>query len=63
MPRSLTERERQAFLVEPHIGVLSVASETADRPPLAMPLWYGYQPGGMLSFFTGTQAARQGSVS
>ena len=54
MPRPLTEEERQAFLAEPHVGVLSVASED-DRPPHTVPTWYGYQPGGNLSFFTGTQ--------
>lgn len=54
MTRQLTEHERQAFLAGLHIGVLSVASDT-DRPPLAVPLWYHYQPGGDITFFTGTQ--------
>jgi nitroimidazol reductase NimA-like FMN-containing flavoprotein (pyridoxamine 5'-phosphate oxidase superfamily) len=40
MPRQLTERERQEFLAEPHIGVLSVASDD-DRPPLTVPVRYG----------------------
>ena len=57
MPRPLTEQERQEFLAEPHVGVLSVASDT-DRPPLTVPLWYSYQPGGHLSFFTGTQGRK-----
>jgi nitroimidazol reductase NimA-like FMN-containing flavoprotein (pyridoxamine 5'-phosphate oxidase superfamily) len=57
MPRPLTERERQAFLAEPHIAVLSVASDDG-RPPLAVPLWYGYEPGSNLTFFTGTQGRR-----
>ena len=57
MPRQLTERERQEFLAEPHIGVLSVASDD-DRPPLTVPVWYGYRPGGNVSFFTGTQGSR-----
>ena len=57
MPRPLTEQERQEFLAEPHVAVLSVASDT-DRPPLTVPLWYGYQPGGYLSFFTGTQGRK-----
>src|SRR5438874_11348730 len=57
MPRPLTEQERQEFLAEPHIAVLSVASDT-DRPPLTVPLWYGYQPGGHISFFTGTQGRK-----
>ena len=57
MPRQLTERERQEFLAEPHIGVLSVASDD-DRPPLTVPVWYGYRPGGNASFFTGTRGRK-----
>ncbi|HEX8771375.1 MAG TPA: pyridoxamine 5'-phosphate oxidase family protein [Acidimicrobiales bacterium] len=57
MPRRLTERERQEFLAEPHIGVLSVASDD-DRPPLTVPVWYGYRPGGNVSFFTGTRGRK-----
>ncbi len=53
----LSEHDREAFLAEPHIGVLSVASD-GDRPPLAVPIWYGYEPGGTISFFTGTQGRR-----
>lgn len=53
MPRPLTAQERQAFLAEPHIGVVSVASDD-ERPPLSVPIWYGYQPGGNVTFFTGT---------
>jgi nitroimidazol reductase NimA-like FMN-containing flavoprotein (pyridoxamine 5'-phosphate oxidase superfamily) len=49
----MTEHESQAFLAEPRVGVLSVASDD-DRPPHTVPVWYGYQPGGMLTFFTGT---------
>lgn len=54
MPRTLTETERENFLAEPRVGVLSV-SDTGDRPPLTVPVWYTYTPGGELSFFTGTQ--------
>jgi nitroimidazol reductase NimA-like FMN-containing flavoprotein (pyridoxamine 5'-phosphate oxidase superfamily) len=54
MPRTLTATEREQFLAQPHIGVLSVASD-GDRPPLTVPVWYAYQPGGNLTFFTGTQ--------
>jgi nitroimidazol reductase NimA-like FMN-containing flavoprotein (pyridoxamine 5'-phosphate oxidase superfamily) len=49
----MTDHECQAFLAEPRVGVLSIASDDG-RPPLTVPLWYGYQPGGTLSFFTGT---------
>lgn len=51
MPRSLTETEREAFLAEPHIAVMSLPSHDA-RPPLAFPTWYGYEPGGHLTYYT-----------
>jgi hypothetical protein len=54
MPRRMTEKERQEFLAEPRIGVLSVARGD-DRPPHTTPVWYAYEPGADLTFFTGTQ--------
>jgi hypothetical protein len=54
MARTLTATEREQFLAQPHIGVLSVASDD-DRPPLTVPVWYAYQPGENITFFTGTQ--------
>jgi nitroimidazol reductase NimA-like FMN-containing flavoprotein (pyridoxamine 5'-phosphate oxidase superfamily) len=54
MTSTLNEQEREAFLAEPRVAVLSVASDD-DRPPLTVPVWYGYEPGGNLTFFTGTQ--------
>jgi len=53
----LSKEEREAFLAEPRIGVVSVASDDG-RPPLAVPIWYGYEPGGDLTFFTGTQGRK-----
>lgn len=40
----LTEPEREAFLAEVHVGVLAVARDGAG--PLAVPVWYQYEPGG-----------------
>jgi uncharacterized protein len=57
MPRQMTEKERQQFLAEPRIGVLSVA-RGGDRPPHTTPVWYGYEPGGSITFFTGTQGRK-----
>ena len=57
MTRPMTEQERQEFLAERRIGVVCVASDD-DRPPLAVPVWYGYRPGGNISFFTGTQGRK-----
>lgn len=57
MPRKLTEQEREAFLAEPRIGVVSVAGDDG-RPPLTVPVWYAYEPGGTISFFTATQGRK-----
>ena len=57
MPRPLTVQEHQTFLADVHVAVLSVASDS-DRPPLTVPVWYSYQPGGNLSFFTSTQGRK-----
>ncbi|KZB86203.1 pyridoxamine 5'-phosphate oxidase family protein [Amycolatopsis regifaucium] len=42
----MTAEEREAFLSEVHIGVLAVERE--GRAPLAVPVWYDYEPGGEL---------------
>jgi hypothetical protein len=58
MPGPLTPDERERFLAEPHIAVVSVAADPdrdPGRPPLAVPIWYHYAPGGEVSFFTATQ--------
>jgi uncharacterized protein len=57
MPRRMTEKERQEFLAEPRVAVLSVESG-GERPPLTVPVWYGYEPGGDVTFFTGTQGRK-----
>ena len=54
MARSMTEPECQTFLAEPRVGVISVASDDG-RPPLTIPIWYDYQPGGNITILTGTQ--------
>jgi uncharacterized protein len=54
MARALTATEREQFLAEPRVGVLSVAADDG-RPPLTVPVWHAYQPGGELTFFTSTQ--------
>jgi nitroimidazol reductase NimA-like FMN-containing flavoprotein (pyridoxamine 5'-phosphate oxidase superfamily) len=46
---SLSERER--FLAEVHVGVFAVAEK--GRGPLAVPVWYAYEPGGEITIWTG----------
>lgn len=40
----MTEQEREEFLADIHVGVLAVARDGAG--PLAVPVWYRYEPGG-----------------
>ena len=41
----LSVHDRELFLAEPHIAALSV-SAGPGRGPLAVPIWYQYEPGG-----------------
>lgn len=47
-PKKLSKEEREQFLAQPHIGVLSVVSDD-DRPPSTLPTWYAYRPGGNIA--------------
>ncbi len=40
----MTPEQRERYLAGQHVGVLAVARE--EGPPLAVPVWYGYEPGG-----------------
>ena len=42
---SLSVRDRESFLAEPHVAALSV-SAGQGRGPLTVPIWYQYAPGG-----------------
>jgi Pyridoxamine 5'-phosphate oxidase len=42
---TLSVRDRESFLAEPHIAALSV-SAGQDRGPFTVPIWYQYAPGG-----------------
>jgi len=42
---SLSVRDRESFLAEPHIAALSVSAGDG-RGPLTLPIWYQYTPGG-----------------
>lgn len=55
---TMTTDEREAFLAEMHIGVLSV--ERPDGPPLATPVWYQYAPGGTVEISTESQTQKAG---
>jgi hypothetical protein len=42
---SLSVRDRESFLAEPHVAALSV-SAGQGRGPFTVPIWYQYAPGG-----------------
>jgi nitroimidazol reductase NimA-like FMN-containing flavoprotein (pyridoxamine 5'-phosphate oxidase superfamily) len=41
----MSKAERQAFLADLHVGVISIADDRG-RAPLTAPIWYRYEPGG-----------------
>jgi nitroimidazol reductase NimA-like FMN-containing flavoprotein (pyridoxamine 5'-phosphate oxidase superfamily) len=56
---AMTKAEREAFLAGVHVGVLSIAD--GARAPLAVPVWYGYEPGRELWFVT-ERGSRKGKL-
>lgn len=55
MTYAMSRAEREQFLAQPHVGVLSVMENGA---PLAVPVWYGYQPGGRVIVITGRDSRK-----
>jgi hypothetical protein len=50
MSLKMSKSERESFLAEVHVGVISISEP--GRGPLAVPIWYGYEPGGELWIVT-----------
>ena len=53
--------EREEFLAGVHVGVLSAAVGTAGQT-LAVPVWYSYQPGGLLTVLTGRRSRKAAAI-
>jgi PPOX class probable F420-dependent enzyme len=66
--KPFSEHDREAFLADKHVGVLSVATSDG-RPPASVPIWYSYSPGGEIRINTGAGSRKSrlieqaGSVS
>lgn len=56
---SMTREEREAFLADVHVGVIGISA--GDRSPLTVPIWYLYEPGGLLTIRTG-EASEKGRL-
>lgn len=57
MPRRLTPSEREAFLAAKHVGIISVDAGDG-KPPFAIPVWYAYEPGGVVTVLTGPETLK-----
>ena len=59
MSLTMTKQEREAFLADVHVGIISIAEE--GRGPLTVPVWYAYDAGGDIRVVTG-RTSRKGRL-
>ena len=59
MSLKMSKSEREAFLADVHVAVISVADEA--RGPLTVPIWYSYTPGGDVCIIT-DRSSRKGGL-
>ena len=59
MPLTMTPQEREAFLAGVHVGIIAIPED--GRGPLAVPVWYAYEPGGELRLIT-ARSSRKGRL-
>ncbi len=56
MQLTMTVAQREDFLAGLHVGILSV--DDPGHGPLSIPVWYAYEPGGMINIVTGGQSIK-----
>ena len=56
MSIAMTKRERETFLADLHVGIISIPEE--GRGPLTVPIWYSYEPGGELRVVTASTSRK-----
>jgi nitroimidazol reductase NimA-like FMN-containing flavoprotein (pyridoxamine 5'-phosphate oxidase superfamily) len=59
MSLAMTRQEREAFLADVHVGIISILEP--GRGPLTVPIWYSYDPGGELRVVT-ARTSRKGQL-
>ena len=57
MSLTMTKEEREAFLADVHVGVISVAED--GHGPLTVPVWYSYEPGGEIRIITARKSRKR----
>lgn len=53
---TMSREEREEYLSRPHIGVIAI--EQPGRGPLAVPVWYRYEPGGNVEVLMGADSKK-----
>jgi PPOX class probable F420-dependent enzyme len=56
MPFQMSKAQREAFLAAVRVGIISVVDP--GRAPLAVPIWYNYEPGGLIRLVTGGESKK-----
>ena len=56
MSLAMSKQEREAFLAATRVGVVSIPE--AGRGPTTVPVWYHYEPGGVIRFATGKDSKK-----
>ena len=59
MSFAMSRAEREAFLAATHVAVVAIAD--GESAPLAVPIWYAYEPGGVIRFVT-ARSSRKGKL-
>jgi PPOX class probable F420-dependent enzyme len=54
---AMSVEDREAFLAGVHVGVLSVSAGDG-RGPWTVPIWYSYEPGGVVRMVTGRDSPK-----
>lgn len=53
---TMNKEEREEYLSRAHVGVIAI--EQAGRGPLAVPVWYSYEPGGNVEVLMGADSVK-----
>ena len=53
---SMTQAERETFLADLHVGVISI--DEPNRAPLTVPIWYDYEPAVGIWVITGSESRK-----
>ncbi len=56
MALNMSKAERETFLADLHVGVVSVAQP--HKGPISVPIWYDYEPGGKVWMITGRSSIK-----